>query len=334
MTHDFKFRIHPIIGSTALTALLLTGCSAGHASGEDGETPTDGTTRTVSHALGQTDVPTEPGAVVALDELAGLNALLSGIEPELVYASLGDSVSADILRDSGVEVQEAEVLSVPDREELLNLDPDLLVGTGAEGPAGTSYEELSEVAPTVVIDVEGDWRDIVLGAADAFSAEDLGQRQIEAVEAHLSAAKELTTADPRELALFGYSTESFTMPEKAPSSVLVKEAGFTRPAAEQIDSDSYSAPFSLEVLDEHEAELMAIPDGPGYPSQEITQLKAFDRLDGTAVHPVAQQWFGNSALSFWVIARDLETLAAGDEDVITGEEIPDEWDELLGQVKQ
>jgi iron complex transport system substrate-binding protein len=322
MTYDIKTRSLVLAAGFAMASGLLAACGGSEDGGDDTAESgsAEGGTRTVEHALGDVTIPAEPTRIVALDELSALSALAAGSEPMVVFASLGDTVAADILRDAGLDVREAEILSLPSREALLALEPDLIVGL--------QHEELSAVAPTAVLGIEGEWRDITVDAAAIFAAEDAGERQVAAIEAQLAAA-DAATEDGDTLAMIGFTTETFTMPPHSPSSTLIAEAGFTRPESEQVENDSYSAPFSMELLLEHDADIIVIPDGPGAAAAEITGQELFNELTGTTVHPVAQQWWGNSAFSFWVTATDLRTLAEGGTDVLRSEDLVSEWSTFL-----
>jgi iron complex transport system substrate-binding protein len=280
--------------------------------------------RTVRHALGHVTVPTEPRRIVALDELSGIAALAAGREPLVVYASAGDAASAAILRDAGLDVRDMSILSLPSQETLRELDPDLIVGTGAHGPTGLGHAALSAVAPTAVLGIEEAWRDLVRYTAGVFGADDVGERQVAAIADRLAAA-DTAGREVATLALLGFTTEPFTMAPHTPSSTLIAEAEFTRPEPERAAGERWPSRVLPELLVEHDAEVVVIPDGRGMQARRITDHPRFADLTGRVVHPVAQQWFGNNAFSFWVIAGDLRSLAGGGADVVRSDDLAAEW---------
>jgi len=122
----------------------------------------------IQHAAGETCVPNEPQRVIALDQAAMDNMLALGQSPIGV-------ATADFYRISGVPVYLAEELkevsrvgdrSSPNLETILNIKPDLIVGSHFVHHG--IYNRLSSIAPTVMIDGnDNSWRDNFSLVADS-----------------------------------------------------------------------------------------------------------------------------------------------------------------------
>lgn len=113
-----------------------------------------GTTRTISHTFGQSEIPADPQRVVALGEEGLLADLLDiGIRPVASIVNETDHVpliapeelaGIDLVRSSGDT----------SLEQLLAYHPDLIIGTTFFIDR-IGYERLSEIAPTVAVGGEG-----------------------------------------------------------------------------------------------------------------------------------------------------------------------------------
>jgi len=143
--------------ASAALVLLLAGCGA-----EDtAAAPADGGgggTRTVSHLYGDTEIPAEPRSVVSVS-VTSTPLLLSLDVPVVASGVTGTSALTD---DKGFFAQWAETadersvepLPGPEvsLEAVASAAPDLIVGNGfgADAVSEEVYEQLSEIAPTVV----------------------------------------------------------------------------------------------------------------------------------------------------------------------------------------
>lgn len=310
------------MGCALVGAVVLVGCG--------GESPTPETaaaqTRSVTHELGSVEVPVQPRTVVAVDELAGLAALSHGITPAVVYTSVGDKGAQAVLREAGVELVDVQVAALPATEELARRAPDLILGTGPQAQIGTDYAQVSKLAPTIVLPVSGDWREMTTDLGDLLGDPEGAARQIAGVEARLAEAA--TASNGRVLSLLGnsFGTNNFTMPQNAPISALIREAGFTRPAgAQQETVDGYSTVLSAEQIPEHDGELVVVPAGTWYDAEALLALPTAATLRGPVSTPLAEAWFGTSPFAFFVAATDLRTLATGQGELSTEAAVPALW---------
>jgi uncharacterized protein YcbX len=139
-----------LIGAAGLLVFAPYGCgNGGQSDGPSGET------RTVRHALGETKVPPRPGRIVAVTGQMDLDALLAlGLQPVAAGANFENDTgvnpwSQDRLDDVEVFKFRPEV----NVEQVATFEPDLIIGH--EGWMGPVYDQLREVAPTVVVPYDG-----------------------------------------------------------------------------------------------------------------------------------------------------------------------------------
>ncbi|MCA9879583.1 MAG: hypothetical protein KC442_17445, partial [Thermomicrobiales bacterium] len=108
---------------------------------------------TITHAYGETTIPTLPERVVLTNEMEGLDSLLAlGVQP-VGMVKLGGYIGA--LAPWAVEAGAEQIPVIPgtsegelDYEAIAAARPDLILTTW---PDETIYETLSSIAPTLVI---------------------------------------------------------------------------------------------------------------------------------------------------------------------------------------
>jgi len=161
-----------LVGLAFLTAIFVTACGGENNSNSKQYTsptvkPTE-LTRTIEHAMGETQVPATPKRVVALEPFA-LESLIA-IDAPLVGAPIKRDLpeirqQAKDTRDTGYP---------PNLETIVALEPDLIIGTTF---LEDIYAQASQIAPTVLFEIQGsgDWKKILQSTGNAMN-------QAEAVE--------------------------------------------------------------------------------------------------------------------------------------------------------
>jgi len=189
----------------AAAALLLAGCSsaAGEetaaeptATGAAEETVEAAFPRTVTHELGETVIEEQPERVVTT-ALSVTGNLLAIDAP--VVASAASTPRAGMTDDNGFFAQWADVavergveVLYPnlefDLEAVIASEPDLIIAstTGADA-AADYYDELSAIAPTVVINYsDKTWQEVATIAGEWTGLEDQAAAAIEGFDARVA----------------------------------------------------------------------------------------------------------------------------------------------------
>ncbi|GLH96862.1 ABC transporter substrate-binding protein [Phytohabitans aurantiacus] len=125
-------------------AIGVTGCSSDPAPGTQSE---GAETRTITHAMGTTDVPANPQRVVVLDTDKVDTALSLGIVPVGAARATEADGWPTYLGDKVSSMKEVGVLAEPDLEAIAALKPDLILGSKFRQEK--FYDELKAIAPTV-----------------------------------------------------------------------------------------------------------------------------------------------------------------------------------------
>jgi iron complex transport system substrate-binding protein len=345
MAKAWRVRRRGIIALTAVVMAAVAGCGDDEPAraGSDGETTgsppaSGGETRTVDTEFGPVEVPAAPQRVVALDEYAALNALAVGVEPTLVFAAYQSEVGGVVLDDAGIEVQPATAEAGPNFEAVAAAEPDLIVFT-TEAALGSHHEQLSAIAPSVSLPYTTPWREVIEATAELFGREDVGERLIDMIEDRIEPLRSRVEGDPRSISILGDSLGMvFAASMTSPLSQVVEEVGFARPEAETDgtpDATYESAvPLSLERLEDHDADIVAVLSGAYYNAATLTEAPTFQALpavaDGRSVTVDGDMWFGAYPFAIFWLLEDLEALHTGDgqQSVGTLDDVAGRWAEF------
>lgn len=303
--------------------LLLTACGSDDgaastptpapASGSTGSAA--GEARVVTHEFGETSVPADPSAVVAIDEYAALDLLSVGITPSVVFTTWGSEIGQDILREAGATIVPVAMGDGVSAETVLAQHPDLVVFTSIGDP--TFYDSIAGEVPTLPIpSTTTPWRDKLVVLGDAFGEQDRAADLTAALEARLDALHD-AAAWPSSVSALMYNSGILAVPTgSAPSSQLFGELGITMPSLQRAPSESGSpyAPLSPELLGEQDADLVLVFAEGVYDAAAVEATPGFSALGAVARGDVAEvngdMWFGTHALAISWMLDDLEALTA------------------------
>lgn len=133
------------LGAAGIAA-LLAGCS-----GSDDSASGVGATKTVTTPLGTYDIPTDPKRVVAIDSRLDLEPAVALELPIIGYTYAPATPWVPV-------GSEAEYLSeIPNREQILALEPDLIVCLNSDSE-WWPVSELSTIAPVLTTEFDQTWR--------------------------------------------------------------------------------------------------------------------------------------------------------------------------------
>lgn len=153
-------------------------------------------TRTVQHALGETEIPAEPQRIVALGEEFMLADLLDlAVQP---IASTASGTGATFIGLDGYDLNGIQPLSnsEPDLEGLVALQPDLIITWDLTIESVGGIEILSQVAPTVAIAIQPDFKQTYRDLAAVFAKEAQAEARIaEYEDAAMAAGGSLDAAN-------------------------------------------------------------------------------------------------------------------------------------------
>jgi len=269
-----------LIGAGSLLVLAPYGC--GGEAGQGGETAV-GETRTVEHAMGETEVPATPTRVAAVYVVTAVNLALLGLTPVAAPENIPEWMSpiSEILPDE-VNPDDIELVGSneePNLEALATTDPQMILGYEF---LEDFYEDLSAIAPTVFNEYgnTGDWRPRFDRDAAAVGRNERARKVEEDYEAALDSLGGFTEMTVSFVRIDPDGTFRMDGPGSFPGSVM-KDAGVAiTEVPEGVGEDSgggYVENISAERLDVVTGDVIVVPDWTAAAGAEERDLAAFRR---------------------------------------------------------
>jgi iron complex transport system substrate-binding protein len=259
---------------TGLISLLTISCGKSLSSNSSNrELPASSSTQLVSHALGETRIPTEPQRIVVLHDTIILDPVIAlGVKPiaATTYAS------EEGIKFRGLTAEQSEGIEIlgsmeqPNLEKIAALKPDLIFAT--HHLHHQIYSQLSSIAPTVVVDhnqfdsFKDRFRYIaeVLGKSDQAN-QVLTQYQTRVEQLRQAMGDQLNEVEVSVIHVYG---EPLSTPDATHHiSQIFSDIGLRRPPSQEGLLQEKN--FSLEVLPEHDADILFIVK---YPSSEVEKI--------------------------------------------------------------
>jgi iron complex transport system substrate-binding protein len=147
-------RIYQQIVLFGLMAVLVVACNHSSVS----ETSTSTNCRRVDHLAGETCIPLNPQRPVVLGVPTMANAISLGVKPVGTILYFDQKAPPPYLEGKLEGIQIVGTGNQPNLEKILILEPDLII---AMNDSGLSYNQMSQIAPTVVDNWYGysDWKE-------------------------------------------------------------------------------------------------------------------------------------------------------------------------------
>ncbi|MFI9207065.1 ABC transporter substrate-binding protein [Streptomyces sp. NPDC053253] len=208
--------------------------------------------RTLTHALGKTELKAAPKRVVVLDVGELDNVVSLGVQPVGYAPSEGDDgIPAYLKKDAGTPKSVGTINNL-NLEAIANLQPDLILGSQLR--AADKYDELSKIAPTVFSIRPGfTWKENYLLNAAALDKTAEAKTKLSAYE---TKAKQLGTdigPDKPTVSMVRYLPGKIRLYAKASFiGTILEDTGLPRPENQQIDD--LAAEISPEKIDEADAD--------------------------------------------------------------------------------
>lgn len=289
-----------------------TACSGGGGQAE-------GETRTVQHALGETEVPADPERVVTL-WASTLSAAIALDEPPVGYAFNEEPIEGVDVPE-GYDVEQMEYLGHAqelDFERIAGAAPDLILATDVHAD---SYDRLSEIAPTVALEWGGTgaWQQHVTDVAEVLQAEDQAADVVAEYEARVAeVAEAIGEPGDIEVSIVRFHAEELRLEVRNSfAGQIVEDVGLARPSVQDVEEEgSGYLPVSLERLPDADGDAMfafTIADADSEQPdllQEAQRNPLWENLDAVAddaVHPVDYMtWISSNYVGAHAVLDDLE----------------------------
>ncbi len=234
-----KKKILKTLVVACMTAMMFVGCTSNNAANEE---KTNENTVTVTDVRGEVKIPANPQRIV---DLSGNSDILSILGYKVIGTANSDAYDytkfPSYLEEtlSGAEILGYSMQDTIDVEAVMNLNPDLIVISTVQEKM---YDSLSEIAPTVMIQLEAlNWKDDVRALGKVFGKEEAANEWIANYEAKAKEAGDKIKAKYGEnttyLSFLASGGQFFVFDGAGFGDVLYNDMGLAKPAGmpEQTD---------------------------------------------------------------------------------------------------
>lgn len=176
-----KKKLFKILAVSCMTVMMFAGCGVNNSSSDNKK---EVEKITVTDVKGDVEIPANPERIV---DLSGNSDILSILGYKVVGTANSDAYDytkfPSYLEDTlkGAEILGYSMQDTMDVEAVMNLNPDLIIISTVQEKM---YDSLSEIAPTVMIQLEAlNWKEDVRAFAKVFGKEDIANEWIANYEA-------------------------------------------------------------------------------------------------------------------------------------------------------
>ncbi|MFZ4265786.1 ABC transporter substrate-binding protein [Streptomyces arboris] len=208
--------------------------------------------RTVTHAMGKSEIKAAPKRVVVLDVGEFDNVVSLGLKPVGYAPSEGDAAIPSYLEKGAGSPKSVGTINSLNLEAIAGLKPDLILGSQLR--AADKYDELSKIAPTVFSIRPGfTWKENYLLNAAALDRTERAHSALAAYQAKAEKLGEDIGADKPTVSMVRYMPDRLRLYAKASFiGTILEDVGLPRPKNQQIDD--LATEISPERIDEADAD--------------------------------------------------------------------------------
>ena len=236
-----------LMTSLILSSIALVGCTTNNSTNKENNSSDNQIT--VQHKLGTTKLNSKPKKIAVL-ELSFLDSLHNlDIDPVAIADDGETNKVTDVTNGEKIDYVSVGDRNEPNLEELSSMDLDLIIADTSRH--SEIYEDLSKIAPTIVLDsIDSSYDEYIENfetIAKIVGKEDVAKTKIEEAEKVLSDVKdkakdkvsdeEVLTVSPKNDEYTAHTSSSFV-------GQVLEKAGFKN----AIQSDDREASLSLEQL--------------------------------------------------------------------------------------
>ncbi|NET10573.1 MAG: iron-siderophore ABC transporter substrate-binding protein [Symploca sp. SIO2B6] len=301
-----------------VSACITAACSSNPQTNQPSATEQSSATKLVQHAFGEVEVPANPSRIVVFDYFTVEALMALGAQPIAAPRMIIDNLLH--LPPSDHDITDIGNPREPSIEKIATLQPDLILTTKSFTDADT-HSLLSQIAPTVVFDVEGytEWKLVTRLCAEVLGKEAEAEQLKADYEAKLQVFRTQLSGNTSQVQVSVtsfYDDRISTFGKDTFVGTILEDAGLSRPPNQVEES---STQISLELLSDIDGDVLFVmkPQGQTEIADNVrqaleemkanplwTQLKA---VQTKQVHEVDAYWFGMGYIAANLVLDDLMT---------------------------
>jgi len=271
---------------------------------------------TVTHELGETDVPVNPEKVIVFD--FGILDTLDKLDID-VAAVPQVNIPSYLEKYEGDEYENVGSLKEPDFEKIAEIDPDLIIISGRQSDL---YDQLSELSPVTYLGVDtsrymDSFEENTRIVGDIFEKEDEVEEELEAIQSSIDGLKEKAAeADKNGLIVLANNDK---ISAYGPSSRfgIIHDVFGINPADDKIEVSTHGQNVTFEYVAETNPDMLFVIDrsaaiGEGEVAKQIVENKLTERTnaykDDKIIYLDPDFWYlsGGGLISVSEMVKEIE----------------------------
>ena len=217
-----------------MAATFLVAACGGGGTSEDSRGDTTSESRTVEHAMGETEISGTPERVVVLDTGELDSAMTLGVKPVGAVEAVEGMGYPSYLEGTG-EIENVGTIEEPNLERIAALNPDLILSSKLRHEQ--IYDQLSQIAPTVFTETTGvTWKENFEVHAKALNRVEEGDIVEKEYRGRVDQFQQAIGENPPTISVVRFTPGDTRIYQKESFiGTVLEEAGLPRPPSQDVD---------------------------------------------------------------------------------------------------
>jgi iron complex transport system substrate-binding protein len=190
--------------------------------------------RTIEHVMGKTEITGTPIRIVTLFQGAADVVVAFGLKPVGVVEATSQQQVYDYIKADLAGVQMLGLETQPNLEEIHKLKPDVIIGSKFRNEA--IYDQLSEIAPTVMVQELYEWKKTIDLVGQVLNKQDQAAELLAKWESRVADFKtRMGDRLPIKVSIVNFRADHARIYYMGYAGMILRELGFTRPEGHEED---------------------------------------------------------------------------------------------------
>lgn len=246
-----------LIMSFLLIVLAACGSSAESSEGEEAEGEETNETVTVSHELGETEVPKNPENVVVFDY--GILDTLDTLGIEVAGVAKG-SIPSYLEKYESETYANIGSLKEPDFDKIAEIDPDVIIISGRQASVA---DQLEEIAPTIHLGVDttrymDSFKENMVTVGEIFGKEAEIEEELASIEESIASVNDKAAENEEDALIILANDDKISAYGPSSRFGLIHDVLGVPAVDEGIESSTHGMNVSPEYVMEEDADLLYV----------------------------------------------------------------------------
>ncbi|MFC4024773.1 siderophore ABC transporter substrate-binding protein [Oceanobacillus longus] len=244
----------------SLLALFIAACGSEDEETNAGENTESKETVTVSHELGETEVPKNPENIVVFD--FGILDTLDQIGVDVAGVPQSGTIPAYLEKYASEDYENIGSLKEPDFEKIAEINPDIIIISARQAAL---HDQLEEIAPTIHLGVDTtnymeSFKQNMDIVGEIFGAQDEIDEELTAIDESIAAVNEKATESEKKALIILANDDKISAYGPNSRFGLIHDVFGIPPVDESIEASTHGMNVTFEYVTEKNPDLLYVVD--------------------------------------------------------------------------